>query len=156
MINSGGLILKIMDVGATVGNTAFITAIFAFLSCIALFVELGDKPKDDQAPNSGDSEKTIVDGDSVDHLDKTLDSTHAALTDGVARSQIKETASGASLTSLRARFIDGFLGPRIKYDVALTTLFESQNKKVDTPDEGSDMATQAFLEATQSIIFSED
>lgn len=145
-----------MDVQATVGNTAFITAIFAFLSCIALWVELGDKPKVDESSENEDSGKSSPNTLPADQIDKTIDTTHAALTDGIARSEIKETTSGASLTSLRARFVDGFLGPRIKYDVALTTLYESQNKKVETPDEGFDMATQAFLEATQSIIFTED
>ena len=89
----------------------------------------------------------------TDNLEKTV-VTNEALTDGVAVSELDE--NNASITSLRERFIDGYLGPRIKYDVALTVLFESQNKKVEKPDEGLDVATQAFLEATQSVIFSEE
>ena len=34
-----------MDVGSTVGSLALITAIFAAMSCAALFVELGEGPK---------------------------------------------------------------------------------------------------------------
>lgn len=157
-----------MDVGSTVGNLAIFTALFAAMSCLALSVELGDGPKIKSRtskfswlsflPFLGKSLKKKEtenkgSGGDIGDLEKTV-VTNEALTDGVAASELDE--SNASITSLRGRFIDGFLGPRIKYDVALTVLYESQNKKVEKPDEGLDVATQAFLEATQSMVFSEE
>lgn len=170
-----------MDVGSTVGNIAIFTAIFAAMSYMALFVELGEGPRVKK------KKKMLVPGDKRDKTEKNVPkaasgsisnqalddktelkkqqeamdlehtiASNTPCTDGVALSELDEEASGASITSLRARFIDGFLGPRIKYDVALTVLFESKNTKVDKDDMGLDVATQAFLEATHSIVFSEE
>ena len=161
-----------MDVGSTVGNLALFTAFFAALSFIALSVELGEGPptkKGEKGKSSlpffksgnAASKKSGADarakGKSAEQAAMDLEHTIAsseALTDGVALTELDEGAS--SIPSLRGRFIDGFLCPRIKYDVALTVLYESQNKKVETPDEGGDLATQAFLEATQPIFFADE
>lgn len=162
-----------MDVGATVGNIAFYTAFFACLSYIALSVELGHGPtgskqkrslknffkksdKQNKPKNSNATDRTEQTLIEIQSNDKTLDTTHAALTDGVARSELDEKNAFGNLDNLRSKFIDGFLGPRIKYDVALTTLYESQNNKVLKPDDGLEVASKAFLEATQSIEFTED
>lgn len=155
-----------MDVGATVGNIAFITAIFALMSYIALSVELGSAPEVKEGKKSrglfgfSKGPKVSQENNKLEttdlNLDRTIDTTKSQLTDGVARSQLKDDQDGSNLNSLRARFIDGFLGPRIKYDVALTTLYESQNESVKGEDDGKDVATRAFLDATQSIVISED
>lgn len=163
-----------MDIGSTVGNLAFFTAFFAALSFIALSVELGENLptkkeekgnsfmllpffRSGQAVSKKPGAYARAKGMSAEQAAMDLEHTVAsseALTDGVALTELDEGA--ASIPSLRGRFIDGFLCPRIKYDVALTVLYESQHKKVDTPDEGGDLATQAFLEATQPIFFADE
>ncbi|MBZ0189820.1 MAG: hypothetical protein K8F91_26480, partial [Candidatus Obscuribacterales bacterium] len=56
----------------------------------------------------------------------------------------------------RFTFVDGYSCPRLKYDVALTVLYEYQNAKVEPQDGGTTMATEAFTRATQSVLFEEE
>ncbi|MCA9805888.1 MAG: hypothetical protein KC777_28160, partial [Cyanobacteria bacterium HKST-UBA02] len=90
-------------------------------------------------------------GDS--ELEKTVVSNNTGMADGLAQSQLSDTRSGSSLDELRASFVDGYSGPRLKYDVALTVLYECQNARIAPQDQGMTMATEAFTNATQSLFF---
>lgn len=139
-----------MDVGLTVGDIGFLTALFAVMSWLSLSVELGDGPKIKNSRKPGKA-KPAETGDS--ELEKTVVSNNTGMADGLAQSQLSDTRSGSSLDELRASFVDGYSGPRLKYDVALTVLYECQNARIAPQDQGMTMATEAFTNATQSLFF---
>lgn len=58
------------------------------------------------------------------------------------------------IVELQRKFVDGFLGPRTKYDVAIAMLNEFQNTGVSEKDQGETMATQAYLSATRNLTLS--
>ncbi|MBK9144880.1 MAG: hypothetical protein IPM23_20505 [Candidatus Melainabacteria bacterium] len=141
-----------MDVGLTVGDIGFLIALFAVMSWLSLSVELGDPPKVRKSRKPGKAK--TAEGEDTE-LEKTVVSTNSGLADGLAQSQLSDTRSGLSLDELRASFVDGYSGPRLKYDVALTVLYECQNAKIapHDQDQGMTMATEAFTNATQSLFF---
>lgn len=164
-----------MDAGATVGDIGFLTAFFAVMAWLALSVELGYPPKitkntkktsntalqSTAKPSASidSGEKTRIDEPaelSTSDLEKTVISQSAGMADGLARSQLRDSQTGSSLDDLRFTFVDGYSCPRLKYDVALTVLYEYQNAKVEPQDGGTTMATEAFTRATQSVLFEEE
>ncbi len=220
-----------MDVGLTVNNTGLISALFALLACIALCVELGNKPakvpehaSDAEKKKAGErkgkkgksaqksagkgSQKrgrktAAVPDEKVERIDddiETLEATrplkdrnenarleeHRLAKEFLAKTLIessskaeapatsKEAASASAsdngsddestlpsaqvkiqdsmrkIVDLQRRFVDGFLGPRGKYDIAIAVLNELQSIGAGESKLAETMATEAYLSATRS------
>lgn len=140
-----------MDVGLVVGNVGYLAALFAGLSALALAVQLGEPPTTDKSkkkresrPHSKSKEPQIARPDQ----DVTFNADGKLVAGELTGNQ------EISLSALRKTFVDGFSGPRSKYDIALTILHEIQNDGGTTAG-GSTMAAEAYLDATHSIIFTE-
>jgi len=137
-----------MDVGLVVGNVGYLAALFAGLSALALAVQLGEPPASDK----GKQKKREGGSHAKEQASSEQDLTFNA--EGKLVANELTSNKEISLSDLTMTFVDGFSGPRSKYDIALTILHEIQND-AGTSDSGSTMAAEAYLDATQSILFSE-
>lgn len=148
-----------MDVGLVVGNVGYLAALFAGLSALALAVQLGEPPVIDK-----NKKKSVA----ASRSNLKVASKQKQPTSQIASpdQDVTFTTEGGfvgnelpnnelSISDLRQTFVDGFSGPRSKYDIALTILHEIQSDAGATIDGGSTMAAEAYLDATHSILFSE-
>jgi hypothetical protein len=138
-----------MDVGLVVGDIGYLAAVFAGLSALALAVQLGEPPVGDQDKKKKKSRS------SVDQTSVLEGENQAATFNAEGKIVAGELANpDLSLSDLRKTFVDGFSGPRSKYDIALTILHEI-NDQSGTTDGGPTMAAEAYLDATHTINLSE-
>lgn len=143
-----------MDVGLIVGNVGYLAALFAGLSALALAVQLGEPPVTDKNKKKSESaSRSKQKQPSHQIANPDQDVTFNAEGKLVANEMTSDQE--LSLSDLRKTFVDGFSGPRSKYDIALTILHEIQSDAGGTMDGGSTIAAEAYLDATHSIIFSE-
>jgi|AGTN01.2.fsa_nt_gi hypothetical protein len=147
-----------MDVGLVVGNVGYLAALFAGLSALALAVQLGEPPVSDKGKqkkresNGNRSKTSRLQAKEPQLASPDQDVTFNA--EGKLVANELTVNQELSLNDLRKTFVDGFSGPRSKYDIALTILHEIRNDG-GTIDGGSTMAAEAYLDATHSIIFTE-
>lgn len=139
-----------MDVGLVVGNVGYLAALFAGLSALALAVQLGEPPVSDRGkPKKRESGLPARSEEQpICEQDLTFNAEGKLVANELTSNQ------EISLSDLTMTFVDGFSGPRSKYDIALTILHEIQID-AGTIDGGSTMAAEAYLDATHSILFSE-
>ena len=145
-----------MDIASVVNDSAFIAACFALLAYIGLSVELGPRPtiKSDADKGSGS------DGKSEGHARGTQPQREVKSTG--ERSKVKSTSERRRIKStsdrsnavndvadslmavieLQTACVDGHLGPRTKYDVALAMLSEVQS--MPEKDAAENMAIEAY------------
>ncbi len=155
-----------MDVGLFVTTNGVLASIFALLAAIALGVELGQRPfdpaqlktnanpptgKGGAAPPKGKNGKAQKSPNPADKAKLGADEkTVVASVESSSLSSMDESV--LSVVDMQRRFVDGFLGARTKYDVALAILNEYQEAGLtaDTEEGGATMAKQAYLSATSS------
>jgi hypothetical protein len=161
-----------MDVGLVVQFSGLIAAAFALLASVALAVELGVAPgkiseknkdaKDEKSVqkatnskrsrgNSKDEpEPNLTDNSNNNSQQPAFDTVRATESGGMEALAAQQNSSAESINSLQRNFVDGLLGHRKKYDVALAILNEYKSTDVSEEDKGLLMATQAYLSATRT------
>lgn len=155
-----------MDVGLFVTTNGVLASVFALLAAIALGVELGQRPfnpaqakanttppagKGGAAPAKGKNGKAQKSPDRADKAKVGSDEkTVVASVESSSLSSMDESV--LSVVDMQRRFVDGFLGARTKYDVALAILneYKEAGLTADTEEGGATMAKQAYLSATSS------
>lgn len=161
-----------MDVGLVVSMSGLIAAAFALLASVALAVELGVVPGKKSAKNKDAKDKkndkdakesksksgksaAVSEQNSTDNVNNNLpqpafDTVRATESGGMEALVAQQNSSAESINNLQRNYVDGLLGPRKKYDVALAILNEYQAAEVSAEEAGLLVATQAYLSATRT------
>jgi len=159
-----------VDVGLVVSFTGLIATAFAFLAGVALAVELGVAPgkksakvksakeeaSGSEVPKSKGSSRRRRTANSTDnggdtHEERLLDDASATEAEGLEKTvATNQNPSPDAINNLQRTYVDGLLGPRKKYDVALAILNEYKTTSVSEEEAGKLMATQAYLSATRT------
>ncbi|MDZ4835210.1 MAG: hypothetical protein SGJ27_15645 [Candidatus Melainabacteria bacterium] len=158
-----------MDVGQVVNMGGLISAGFALLAGVALSVELGAAPakikkaKTDSAEGQGKNGGKAARGgrarrnnrnggknQTSDAHEGEDDADRDFQKDAAETLIIQQDSSADLINNLQRTYVDGLLGPRIKYDVALAILNQYETTTVSEEEAGLMMATQAYLSATRT------
>ncbi len=159
-----------MDVGLVVPMSGLIAAAFALLATVALAVELGVKPakmpgknkdaKDekkgrqtDEVKGTPGKQQGVMLQNSADNSASTppiSDTVRATESGGMEALVAQQNSSAEAINTLQRSYVDGLLGHRKKYDVALAILNEFQATDVSEEEKGLLVATQAYLSATRT------
>ena len=139
-----------MDVGIIAGSPGILAAAFAALAAFCVAVELSGPRKRGESgagrlrsliPGlgllAGKDKKTESSGD---ELDKTI-----LVGEGEPHSDAE-----SSLIGLKKDYLDGFSGPRLKYEVALTLVKAAGEPEEGKTEAGVALAAEAFMRATMS------
>lgn len=159
-----------MDVGLVVPLSGLIAAAFALLATVALAVELGVAPgkisnknkdaKKEKAGRKPEETKASASSSAKDAIQNSADNSspaqpisdtvRATKSGGMEALAAQQNSSAEAIITLQRSYVDGLLGHRKKYDVAIAILNEYQATEVSEEDKGLLMATQAYLSATRT------
>lgn len=159
-----------MDVGLVVPMSGLIAAAFALLATVALAVELGVKPakkpgkikdaKDEKkdgpatdvkgAPGKSQGVALQNSADNSTLAQPVSETVRATESGGMDALVAQQNSSAEAINTLQRSYVDGLLGHRKKYDVALAILNEYQATDVSEEEKGLLVATQAYLSATRT------